>query len=175
MARCLRVLRRSGRFLLDVLGLGAPMIFLQATAFLLLALMSELLPSRGGDDDAYRLELVTAVTSVTDNLQEQALLVGIPRWESSYRRDVGECRILGPQDERGPWQILPRSASEKLALCVSLAGDARIALERIRESLRACAALPAPERLAVYTRGRCSSALGRRLSRVRWVSVGGAP
>jgi len=56
-------------------------------------------------------------------------------------------------------------------LCVSLAGDARIALERIRESLRACAHMPARDRLAVYARGRCSSAEGQRLSRMRWVAL----
>lgn len=138
---------------------------------ILFALMAWLMPVRGERDRAYRTELAEAVSTVTDDLQEQILLVAIPRWESSYRRDVGECRRKGPQGEVGAWQILARSDDERRLLCVSLAGDARVALARIRESVTACAALPAPDRLAVYARGRCSSAEGRRLSRVRWISA----
>ncbi len=138
---------------------------------ILLATMLSMLPSRGDRDVAYRTELAEAVASVTDDLQEQLLLVGIARWESFYRRDVGECRRKGPQGEVSAWQILPRNDAERRSLCVSLAGDARVALARIRESVTACASLPATERLAVYARGRCSSVEGRRLSRVRWVSA----
>jgi hypothetical protein len=141
-----------------------------AVAVLLGASVS-LMPIRSPDDGEFRLELATAAAAVTDDLQEQLLLVAIPRWESSYRRDVAECRRLGRQGERGAWQILARNDDERSRLCASLEGDARIALARIRESLTACAELPAPERLAVYTRGRCSSLEGRRLSRVRWVGV----
>lgn len=151
------------------------MIIFQLVVSALLGVTVQLLPSRGPADLAYRTELVTAVTAVTDDLQEQLLLVAIPRWESSYLPNVGDCRRLGPQGERGAWQILPRTEAERTALCVSLEGDARVALARIRESVAACAALPPAERLAVYTRGRCSSAEGRRMSRVRWVSLGGAP
>lgn len=139
---------------------------------ILLALMLSLMPSRGADDIAFRTELAEAVAAVTDDLQEQFLLVGIPRWESSYRRDVAECRRKGPQGEITAWQILPRSDEERRRLCVSLEGDAMVALERIRESLQACAALPPSERLAVYARGRCSSSEGRRLSRHRWIDGG---
>lgn len=39
------------------------------------------------------------------------------------------------------------------------------ALKMARSSQKLCAHLPSAERLAVYTRGRCSSAEGRRLSR----------
>lgn len=150
------------------------MIFINLVASLLLSLMADLLPSRGIDDDAYRTELVAAVTAVTDDLQEQAILVDIPRWESSYLRAVGDCRLKGPQGELGAWQILPRNDTERAALCVSLEGDARMALSRIRESIAACRASPPPERLALYTRGSCSSREGRRMSRVRWASLGGA-
>jgi hypothetical protein len=137
-----------------------------------LLLMQRLLPSAGAEDLTYRTELAAAVVAVTDDAQEQALLTSIARWESNYRRDVGECRRKGPQGELGPWQILARSDAERGLLCVSLEADARVALSRVRESLKACAALPAPERLAVYARGRCTSVEGRRLSRVRWVDGG---
>jgi hypothetical protein len=146
-------------------------IALRMVLAILLGTMGDLLPTRGPADLGYRIELAEAAASVTDDLQEQLLLVAIPRWESSYRRDVGECRRKGPQGELGAWQILPRSDGERRSLCASLAGDARVALARIRESLKTCAALPAEERLAVYTRGSCSSVDGRRLSRVRWVSA----
>lgn len=141
-------------------------------ASILLAVMLFLMPGRGATDVAFRLELAEAIAGVTDDLQEQLLLAGIPRWESSYRRDVAECRRKGPQGELGAWQILARNDDERRLLCVSLEGDARVALERIRESLKACASLPPPERLAVYARGRCSSVEGRRLSRLRWVDGG---
>lgn len=146
-------------------------IALRMVLAILLATMAALMPTRGPADAGYRVELAEAVASVTDDLQEQLLLVAIPRWESSYRRDVGECRRKGPQGELGAWQILARSDDERRALCISLEGDARIALGRIRESLNACASLPPEERLAVYTRGSCWSVEGRRLSRVRWVSA----
>lgn len=137
---------------------------------ILLAFMFALMPRRSDADEAFRRELAAAVESVTDDTLERLLLVKVPRFESSYRRDVGECRRKGPQGEVGAWQILARSDEERRRLCVSLAGDAVVALERIRESLRACAHLPLEERLAVYARGRCSSKEGRRLSRMRSVS-----
>lgn len=127
-----------------------------------------LLWHRTDDDIAYRLDLASAIVTVTDDIHEQDLLAKIPRFESSYRRDVGECRVKGAAGEVTAWQILPRSDAERAKLCVSLVGDARVALARIRESLAACAQLPPDERLAVYTRGRCSSAEGKRLSKARW-------
>lgn len=139
---------------------------------ILLAVMLSLMPSRGLRDVALRTEIAEAITAVTDDFQEQLLLASIPRWESSYRRDVVECRLKGPQGEVTGWQILARNDAERARLCVSLEGDARVALERIRESLKACAALPPKWRLSAYTRGRCSSAEGRRLSRIRWIDGG---
>lgn len=146
-------------------------VLLQVVVAFLLAMTSGLLPVRNDADFAFRVELVEAVVSVTEDLQEQLLLVSIARWESSYRRDVAECRRKGPQGELTAWQILARNDAERARLCVSLAGDAKVALERVRESVHACAALPPEDRLALYARGRCSSAEGRRLSRHRWLSV----
>lgn len=121
------------------------------------------------EDAALRVEIAAAVLAVTDDAHEQALLMHIPALESGYRADVVDCRRRGPQGELTAWQILPRSAAERARLCVSLEEDARVAVERVRESLRACWWLPPAERLAVYTRGSCSSSEGRRLSRQRWV------
>jgi hypothetical protein len=143
------------------------------TAAALLALAASLLPLRDAADAAVREEIVAAAIAVTNDDQEQALLVSIAKWESGYRDDVMRCRVRGRFGEVSAWQILIRNDGERAALCRSVAGDARIALERIRESVRACRHLPAPERLAVYARGRCNSDEGRRLSRERWVTVGG--
>jgi hypothetical protein len=139
------------------------------TVLRVLLLTLRLLAHRGDDDLAYRTDLSVAIAAVTDDEHEQNLLASIARWESFYRRDVGECQKKGGAGEVTAFQILARNDAERALLCVSLEGDARIALGRIRESLAACASLPAPERLAVYARGRCSSVEGRRLSRVRWL------
>lgn len=141
-------------------------------AAILIALMFFLMPSRGAKDIAFRSELADAIVAATDDLQEQFLLASLPRWESSYRRDVAECRRKGPQGEVTAWQVLARNDAERARLCVSLEEDARMALERVRESLRSCSGLPAAERLAVYARGSCASVEGKRLSRVRWVDGG---
>ncbi len=127
-----------------------------------------LLAHTGDDDLAFRTKLAAAIVEVTDDPQEQRQLAKIARFESNYRRDVGECRKKGDAGEVTAWQILARSDAERARLCISLEEDARIALSRIRESVAACAALPVDERLSVYTRGRCSSNEGRRLSRVRY-------
>ena len=138
------------------------------TFITVLLFMIRLLAPRTDDDIAYRTALAVAIVSVTDDPQEQRQLAKIARFESNYRRDVGDCRVLGGVGERGAWQILARGAVERAALCVSLEGDARIALARIRESVSACRHLPKEARLAIYARGRCSSAEGQRLSKVRY-------
>ena len=143
------------------------------TMLRVLLVMLRLMPSRGEADVAYRTELAVAIVSVTDDVLEQDLLASIARWEGAYRRDVGECRRPGPQGELGAWQVLARSDVERARLCASLEGDARLALERVRESITACAHLPPAERLAVYARGRCDSAEGRKLSRHRWFDTRG--
>ena len=127
-----------------------------------------LLASPSDDGTLLRTELASAIVSVTDDPQEQRQLAKIARYESSLRRDVADCRLLGKAGERGAWQIRARGAKERDRLCVSFADDARIALERIRESTRACRSLPPDERLSVYTRGSCRSVEGRRLSKTRF-------
>jgi hypothetical protein len=128
----------------------------------------KLLPSRTVAAAAYRRELVGAILSTDASDQERRQLVKLARYESSFREDVGRCRKLGPEGEVGPWQELARSGGDREAVCASLAGAAAVALERVRESVAACAHLPPEERLAVYARGRCSSSTGRQLSRARY-------
>ena len=142
---------------------GEPVTMLPILLFTL-----RLLASTGDDDLAFRTDLSSAIVAVTDDAQEQRQLAKLARFESNYRRDVGECRRKGGAGEVTSFQILARSDAERARLCISLEGDARIALARIRESVAACRALPVEERLSVYARGSCHSVEGRRLSRVRY-------
>lgn len=130
--------------------------------------MGHLLPVVDWAELVQRSELADAIRAVTDDEQEQRQLAKIARFESNYRRDVAECTKRGPQGEVTAWQVLARPGESIAAMCESYEAGARIALERVRESVRACRSLPAEDRLALYTRGRCSSAEGRRLSRVRY-------
>lgn len=141
----------------------------------IVSFMGRLLPPHGDEDLAVRVELATAIVETTSSTWERYQLAKIARYESNLRRDVADCHVTGPQGELGAWQILPRSRAERGALCLSYAGDAAIALERIRESVTACGRRPEPERLALYARGRCDSVEGQRLSRTRWVSRHRAP
>lgn len=131
----------------------------------LVAEMERLLP---GGDLAHRVELARVIAQATPDDRERLILVRVARYESSYREDVSRCAVLGPQGEVGTWQILARSPAERAEVCGSLEGSARVALSRIRASIAACSHLPPLEQGAEYCRGRCSSAEGRRLSRVRW-------
>lgn len=122
----------------------------------------------GDVDLLYRLELVQACVDATTDRSERYICAKIPRYESNYRIDVGRCLVKGAAGDLTAWQIVPRSREEKSRLCVSLAEDAKLAVERIRESRRACWRLPKQEQLALYARGRCDSEEGRKLSRHRF-------
>ena len=117
---------------------------------------------------AYRFEIATACFNATEDRTERYVCMKIPRFESNYREDVGRCAIKGAAGEVTAWQILPRGAADAARLCRSLDEDAVVAVERIRESRKACAHLPPSEQLGTYARGRCDSADGKRLSRHRW-------
>ncbi len=117
---------------------------------------------------AYRFELATACFRATEDRTERFICMKIPRYESNYREDIGRCKVLGKAGEKSAWQIIPRGAVENARLCRSLDEDAVFALERIRESRTACAHMPASEQLGIYTRGRCDSVEGKRLSKHRW-------
>ena len=110
----------------------------------------------------------SAVDAVTADDHKRRLLYSIAFHESGHREDIAICKKLGTAGEKTAWQILERP-SERGRLCKTREGDARVALERLEESLRACAHLKPEWRLAVYTRGNCNSVEGRRLSEIRYV------
>lgn len=144
--------------------------------FRLLAYTLRLLPipvpvgaqGAGDAEMLYRLELVQACVDATTDRSERYICAKIPRYESLYRIDVGRCEVVGKAGDLTAWQIVPRSKEERARLCVSLLEDAKVAIERIRESRRACWRLPKQDQLALYARGSCDSEEGRRLSRTRF-------
>ncbi len=133
-----------------------------------LNLLAPVSPSTWWAEMDYRMRMAQAVVAVTGDPEEQLTLMTIPRWESNYREDVGQCLVVGPQGEVTAWQILPRSKAERELLCVTMEADARVALARVRESVRTCRHLAPELRLALYARGRCSSVDGQRFSRHRY-------
>lgn len=133
--------------------------------------MHALEPARSEEDFLRYVRLGEAIESATTDPQEAFVLARIAWFESHFREDVVTCKKLGSVGDRSAWQVVPRGPADAKRLCKSIEGDAKLALERLRESVRACRHLPPPERLAIYTRGRCDSVEGRRLSRNRWVSV----
>lgn len=98
--------------------------------------------------------------------QEARTLMKIARIESgNWRVDVADCRVLGRIGERGIYQVIARTAEERAALCRPDTA-APVALDRVRESVRACKHLPPPDRLRAYVSGSCSR--GGLESRRRW-------
>ena len=116
----------------------------------------------------YRLELVNACMEATSDRSERYICIKVARFESNFREDVGRCKIIGKAKDRSAWQIVARSKDESERLCGSLVEDARLHVERVRESRAACRHLPKQEQLALYARGDCSSEEGRKLSRHRF-------
>lgn len=151
------------------------MFFNISPVFRVVGVMVSLLPIRDDQDLLFRIRLADAIVSVTDDQHEQNLLASIARYETDYIERLASPRCECKKNEcdggraRGSWQIIPYNRKEKERLCVSLEDDARVALERIRESKRACNMLPREEQLAVYTRGSCKNLEGRRLSKIRWL------
>ena len=139
-----------------------------ARAMALTIYASALLSPRDDDELAVRYELAEASELVAGDGQEGRQLLSIARFESNYRREVMTCEVLGKEGEVTAWQILVRRGEDAAWMCSDVVAGAVVALERLRESVAACRHLPPPDRLALYARGSCSSAQGRRLSRVRY-------
>lgn len=102
-------------------------------------------------------------------LWEAETLARIARWESGLRFDIVDCTTLGKRGERGIFQVMPRSESEKTDLCSSdYSKQARIALFRIRESKKVCEqqGLRGADVLGIYTHGQCIR--GNRLAAFRY-------
>src|SRR5574338_737878 len=109
-------------------------------------------------NDPMAKKAAAAIAAVTDKLWEAETLARIVRWESGLRADVANCTVVGPEGERGLWQVKARTNSEKTDLCSDdLVKQARIALARIRESKEECErkGFRGADILGVYTDGVC--------------------
>lgn len=128
----------------------------------------EVAPLRDAADLEHRLAVAEAIAAVTDDPRERAILLVTAAEESAWRRDVADCRVRGDNGRaRGAWQIHPRSSAEARAAC-TLDGGAALALERVRESLRACG--PGPAGLAAYCSGRCDRGVRISARRLRFAA-----
>lgn len=108
------------------------------------------------------------IAAVAPDRESASLLIAIAVHESGLARDVdlGPCapaRVkkggCGGGRAMSMWQI------EGLKCWPTRREAAALALRKARGSQQQCRHLPYQERLAIYARGRCSSAEGRRLSR----------
>ncbi len=99
-----------------------------------------------------------SIVAVTNVYWEAETLARIGRWESGLRQDVADCTVLGKRGERGIFQVIPRSESEKSDLCSpDFSKQASIAVGRLRESKTACErqGFRGPDILGIYTHGAC--------------------
>lgn len=126
-----------------------------------------LAPSRGDADTLFRSQLASAITSETDDADEQRVLVRLGWFEGSYSRAVASCRVLGDNGRSlGLFQIQPRSAQDKRDACGTLNAQVRVALRYVRRSLEVCAGNTPDTRLALYASGRCDR--GHAAAKARW-------
>lgn len=135
--------------------------------------MLKLTPARGEADVRARWALAEAISTATQDTEEQSLLVAVALRESSFRPAVLGDFHSGKATSFCAFQLhLPGGArtaegwtgedvSNDVGKCTTAA------LRRLRESRRACGGYPKEDRLAIYARGRCDSEEGRKLSRDR--------
>ncbi len=131
----------------------------------ILAAMNSLAPGRdhtelGGAIARVVLDGKPLFAGDETRIRSAAFLIAVAMRESSLKNDaVGDNghSVCAMQIYDGP-----RSYLTDADACV------RRGVEMIRESFAACRSLPIEERLALYARGKCDSAEGRRLSRDRF-------
>lgn len=107
-------------------------------------------------------DAVTAIVSITDDIQEAETLIRIARWESGgFRKDIATCKVKGDHGQAmGLFQVHPFTSSQVIDCCSSDYKDqARVALERVRDSVAICRmhGYRGSDLLGQYTSGRCSS------------------
>jgi hypothetical protein len=92
------------------------------------------------------------------------LALSVASFESGeFRAGVQWCGESG--DGGASWGLFQSKRGKMV--CDSLRGAVHVALEQIRESRTACAALPWDERLALYASGTCSRGRRESINRVR--------
>lgn len=142
---------------------------LTAALTMLFALLFNVEPRNAPYDQEAAQAMSSAIVEATQLPWEMETLARIARWESSLRKEVVNCVVLGKLGERGAFQVIPRSHSEGVDLCsTDLAKQARVALGRVRESKLICErqGLRGADVLGVYTHGRCVR--GNRFAALRF-------
>lgn len=148
-------------------------IYTYARACLLFLYMRILVPSTVLTTIESQWEVAQTIATVTQNLDDQALLVKIAQYESGFREEIVHCRKKSYMGASGPWQVVPFNGKEAIRVCSSMKESALMALERIATSRHLCKRFPAPERLIQYAVGGvCNTHIdeGKKLSRQRWAT-----
>jgi hypothetical protein len=138
------------------------------TAVLSVVLLSlTFVPLRSEADALWRWQIAAAIVEGTDDAREHGILVRLAYYEAGFQRRVASCAVLGDAGRaHGLFQVQPITPSERRAACGPLRAQVALALERVRQSMAACAHLEPRDQLSGYTRGRCTA--GERKARERW-------
>lgn len=137
---------------------GSLSMYTTSSVVALFVYLFNLQPHNTPYNDPMAKKAAAAISVVTDKLWEAETMARIVRWESGLRENVANCTVLGPEGERGLWQVKARTESEKSDLCSDdLVKQARVALGRIRESKAECErkGFRGADILGVYTDGVC--------------------
>lgn len=122
----------------------------------------EISPAQTVPGLVFRAHVADAIAASGATEHEGRLLANIALHEGMLRSDVADCRVRGDNGRaRGLWQIHARTGEEYREAC-TLHGGAKVALARVRESIRVCGDLTA------YCSGKCG--VGVTEARVRWVA-----
>jgi hypothetical protein len=106
-------------------------------------------------EDIANVAVEAPVFPSSDGAARTALLMAaIASFESTYRADIDAFKVKGDHGKSvGLMQVWLRPGEA----CADRLECLRIGRERIRESFTACRALPFPERLGIYTMGKCGT------------------
>lgn len=120
-------------------------------------------------DFDFRWQLSEAIVNATDDEHEQDVLARIAWFESSYRRSVARCEVLGDGGKsRGVFQTQGMSEADRKAGCGTLPQQVEVALRYVRRSAEMCPKNEGAAMLNLYVSGRCDRGLVQ--ARARWGS-----
>jgi hypothetical protein len=119
--------------------------------------------------DAIAADIALAVDGRPDAPAAALRLASIAALESRYAASVDSCRVHGGTRASAAWGIWQLTGPKDLCSGGRVRG-AKMALALVDQSLDKCKSLPAADRLAYYTDGRCNlPAVRYRRSRDRLV------
>lgn len=138
-----------------------------AKVFYTLTLILGLSFSRNEKDEKFKHEIAEAITTVTDDVQKQKILIRIAWLESNFRVRVANCRITGDKGKSlGIYQIQPITKSDARKACGTILEQTQLALKYVSRSFNACSKNTGYDLLAMYVSGTCKK--GIRQAKNRW-------